>query len=267
MNKPGACGALLLFLYGLFLLLPFPISAMAERDKTPEAGIMVFSPQAVPEEAPPELQRAPRFAILPGGGIRPGDPLTIGYSDDFRETGEFQALLLDSRGKRLGKAPFFNLGPDGEGWEIKAAILAVPSTAESGEAVIRIEGEGGTVKELPLVIEGRDFVSEVIPLDQSNTEIRTKPDPQKTAEAEQLWAILSHTGSPTYSSGPFVPPVTSTMRTSFFGDRRVYLYVSGGSSTSIHAGIDYGVPTGTEVGPAPQVRWSSPVSALSPGIR
>jgi murein DD-endopeptidase MepM/ murein hydrolase activator NlpD len=224
---------------------------MAGQDAAPEAENIAFSLQAVPEEAPAEIpaevQRTPRFAVLPGGGIRPGDPVTIGYSDDFREAGEFRALLLDSRGKRLGTASFFSLGLDEEGWELKAAVLAVPTTAESGPALIRVEGAGGTVKELPLVIERRDFISEVIPLDESNTELRTKPDPQKTAEAEQLWAILSHTGSTVYSSGPFIPPVTSTRRTSFFGDRRVYQYVSGGASTSIHAGIDYGVPRGTEV--------------------
>lgn len=250
--------ALVLILCCVFLGLSFYVSAMAGRDTIPEAESIAFSPQAVPEEAPAEDPRPPRFALLPGSGIRPGDPLTVGYSDDFqktenrdfRGTGDrnFRALLLDSRGKLLGEAPFFNLGLDEEGWEIKAAVLAVPSTAGSGPALIRIEGaEGETVKDLPLVIEKRDFVSERLVLNEANTEIRTKPDPQKTAEAEQLWAILSHTGSTVYTSGPFIPPVTSTRRTSFFGDRRVYQYVSGATSTSIHAGIDYGVPTGTEV--------------------
>jgi murein DD-endopeptidase MepM/ murein hydrolase activator NlpD len=223
---------------------------MGVRDSAPGTGdIPGVSSQTLPDESPAEVQKAPRFALLPGGSIRPGEPVTLGYSDDFREkeSRDFQALLLDSGGKRLGKAPFFSLGTDEDGWELKAAVLAVPSTARIGPALVRIEGTDGIVKELPLVIESRDFVSEVIPFDQSNTDIMTKPDPQKTAEAEQLWAILSHAGSTTYSSGPFVPPVTSTRRTSFFGDRRVYQYVSGAASTSIHAGIDYGVPTGTEV--------------------
>jgi murein DD-endopeptidase MepM/ murein hydrolase activator NlpD len=42
-----------------------------------------------------------------------------------------------------------------------------------------------------------------------------------------------------------MPPVASTRRTSFFGDRRVFKYSNGTSDTSIHAGVDYGVPTGT----------------------
>ncbi|MDR2158602.1 MAG: M23 family metallopeptidase [Treponema sp.] len=222
---------------------------MAESDTAPKAGIVALSPEAVPKEAPAEVLKPPRFALLPGNRIRPGDPLTIGYSAGFQKIGnrDFQAILLDSRGKRLGKAIFFDFGTDGEGRGIKAAVLAVPTTAASGPAVIRIEGAEGAVKDLPLFIEKRDFVSELLLLDEANTDLRTKPDPQKTAEAEQLWAILSHTGSAVYSSGPFIPPVTSTRRTSFFGDRRVYQYVTGGTSTSIHAGIDYGVPIGTEV--------------------
>jgi hypothetical protein len=241
--------ALCISVYGAFLWRPFPVSAMPQWDTAPKAERVALSQEAVPEEAPAEVQKAPRFALLPVGGIRPGDPLTIGYSDDFQKAAheDFQAILLDSRGKNLGKAPFFSLGTDGEGREIKAAVLGVPSTAVSGPAVIRIEGAAGTVKDLPLIIEKRDFVSEVLLLDAANTEIRTKPDPQKTAEAEQLWAILSHAGSAIYTSGPFVPPVTSTRRTSFFGDRRVYRYVTGDTSTSIHAGVDYGVPIGTEV--------------------
>jgi murein DD-endopeptidase MepM/ murein hydrolase activator NlpD len=47
--------------------------------------------------------------------------------------------------------------------------------------------------------------------------------------------------------------VASTRRTSFFGDRRVFKYANGNEDTSIHAGVDYGVPTGT------------PVSACGPG--
>ena len=42
-------------------------------------------------------------------------------------------------------------------------------------------------------------------------------------------------------------PVTSTRRTSFFGDRRLFKYQTGKSDTSEHYGIDFGVPTGTEV--------------------
>jgi murein DD-endopeptidase MepM/ murein hydrolase activator NlpD len=116
-----------------------------------------------------------------------------------------------------------------------------------GERTIRVENSGGIIRELPFIIEEREFIAETIDLNQENTDIRTVPDPQKTAESGELWAILARTGTEIYATGVFLPPVTSTRRTSYFGDRRVYRYVDGSTDTSIHAGVDYGVPTGTEV--------------------
>jgi murein DD-endopeptidase MepM/ murein hydrolase activator NlpD len=144
-------------------------------------------------------------------------------------------------------APFFTYSSEGAGRDILAAVLGLPSTVEPGPFIIRVEAGGRTVQDIPFVVSKRDFIAETIDLDQANTDIRTVPDPQKTRESEQLWAILSSFGGDIYTPGPFTPPVTSTRRTSFFGDRRVYRYASGSTDTSIHAGVDYGVPTGTEV--------------------
>ena len=191
----------------------------------------------------------PRYALIPSNA-RPGEPVTVACSGGgFSSAGEgvLWAALLDSRGRRLSRAAFFSLsGQEGEE-ELRAAVLAVPSTAAAGNAVIRIEAGGGTVRELPFIIDSREFRSETVQLNQGNTDLRTVPDPKKTAEAEQLWAVLSKTGTEIYSGNTFAPPVASTRRTSFYGDRRIYQYANGESDTSIHAGIDYGVPTGTEV--------------------
>jgi murein DD-endopeptidase MepM/ murein hydrolase activator NlpD len=110
-----------------------------------------------------------------------------------------------------------------------------------------VESGGAILWEIPLTIGSREFAAEEIALNPVNTGIRIDPDPQKTTESDQLWVILNRTNRDIYSSGPFVPPVTSTRRTSYFGDRRVYVYSNGGRDTSIHAGVDYGVPTGTAV--------------------
>jgi murein DD-endopeptidase MepM/ murein hydrolase activator NlpD len=126
-------------------------------------------------------------------------------------------------------------------------VLTVPCTAPSGTALIWVENGSGKIGEIQLIIEKRDFISEEIGLDQRNTDLRTQTDPQKTAEADMLWRIITRTGTEIYTSGPFSPPVKSTRRTSFFGDRRVFKYADGSKASSIHAGIDYGVPTGTQV--------------------
>jgi hypothetical protein len=186
----------------------------------------------------------PVFVIIPPAA-RPGEPVTIALSDKSKgRTQTFYAVLLDSRDRQLTKSSFFNLD---EAQGIKAAILAIPSTARIGDALVRIESEGGTIRNLPFIIENRVFQSETIPLNQANTDIRTVPDPQKTIESEILWAIISRMGKEIYSDGLFTPPVTSKRRTSDYGDRRVYLYADGKTDTSIHAGVDCGVPTGTPV--------------------
>jgi murein DD-endopeptidase MepM/ murein hydrolase activator NlpD len=224
----------------LFLLLFAAGSAGGEGNRAPDT--------TADEES--SSNKAPRFALIPENP-RPGEPVTLGFSS---AAGALKtAALLDAQGRRLSRASFFAAPIDYQGSPLMTAVLTVPSTTRPGPAVIRVDDSQGTITEIPLTIADRDFVSEEIELNQTLTNIRTVPDPQKTAESELLWAILSRTGADIYCSGSFIPPVTSTRRTSFFGDRRVFKYADGKQDTSIHAGIDYGVPRGT------------PVSACGPG--
>jgi murein DD-endopeptidase MepM/ murein hydrolase activator NlpD len=195
----------------------------------------------------------PRFAVIPENP-RPGEPVTIAFVPASGGDGEIRAVLVTAAG-RLALTVFFDLDAVVEGRKVKAAVLPIPSTARPGAASIRIELPApGTsaaspilIAELPLSIGAREFVAEEIELNPVLTDIRTAPDPQKTTESNTLWAIISRTGKDIYAAGCFVPPVTSTRRTSFFGDRRVFKYSNGTSDTSIHAGVDYGVPRGTPV--------------------
>jgi murein DD-endopeptidase MepM/ murein hydrolase activator NlpD len=215
----------------------------AQDSDTAYCGLQIAE-MAEPEL--PEPETGPRFAVIPAG-VRPGEPITIAYADDFTGAGDYQAVLLNSRGTRLSRAPLFSFTRTPGGQELKAAILAVPSTVASGAFTVRIEAGGRLVQDIPLTVERRDFVSEVIALDEQNTEIRVAPNPQRDRESQILWAILSRTGTDFYDGGYFLLPVPSTRRTSFFGDRRVFEYTNGTSDTSIHAGVDFGVPMGTEV--------------------
>jgi len=188
-----------------------------------------------------------RYAVVPDNP-RPGEPITVCVSDGAQA----QSAALTVGGKRLTKAAFFLMPAEGEKQPFLAAVLAVPSTAQPGGAVITVEGAAGTIGEIAITITGRDFSAEVIELNAALTGIRTEPDPQKTTEANYLWSILNRTSVDTgqfdaWHLGKFSPPVASTRRTSPFGDRRVYKYSNGNTDTSVHAGIDYGVPTGTAV--------------------
>ena len=244
--KPFSAALLLFFLAGGgSLLYPRPAGDRPDAAAQP-AEPAEFRNFPAPQTAPPEI-RTP-LAFLPESP-RPGEPLTVGYAvPKEAEDGGLRVSLVNARGRRLSRSSFFDIPGDAGGPKLKAAILAVPSTAAPGAALVRVENAAGEVlAEASLTIADRVFAAEEIPLNQANTSLRTVPDPRKTAEAEYLSAILYRTGDAVHTLGPFVPPVTSTRRTSFFGDRRVYRYADGSSDTAIHAGIDYGVPTGTAV--------------------
>jgi murein DD-endopeptidase MepM/ murein hydrolase activator NlpD len=199
--------------------------------------------------------QAPLFAVVPDDP-RPGDPLTVALAEAPPDEPVY-ASLYHENGRRLSRARFFYylsaVRDDGASpvscW---TAVLTVPATAAGGEMTIRLETMNENVTavlaERRVTIAERRFNAEEIALNQSNTDIRTRPDPVKTAQSDELWAILTRTGNTVYSEGPFVPPVAAnTRRTSLFGDRRVYVYSTGARDASIHAGVDYGVPTGTPV--------------------
>ncbi len=94
----------------------------------------------------------------------------------------------------------------------------------------------------------KEFVSETLQLDAANTAIKTDTSTKRSQQIERLNAILFATNADSqYLQTRFVFPVVSKRRTSFYGDRRIYAYSNGKSSTSVHYGIDFGVPTGTVV--------------------
>ena len=101
---------------------------------------------------------------------------------------------------------------------------------------------------LPFSLEYKEFISETIPLDARNTSIKTDSSSTRMKQIEKLNAILGTVNEThIYQTSPYTPPTTATRRTSYFADRRVYAYSDGKSSTSLHYGTDYGIPTGSTV--------------------
>ena len=183
-----------------------------------------------------------RYAVVPDNP-RPGEPVTVAVS---YHAGAKSAVLVQG-GKQVARAAFFPVPAEGGKPPFMAAVLTVPASLKPGEAAITVETAGGIAGEIRIAVAGREFFSDVIELNTVLSGIRTSPDPQKTTEANHLWSILNRTGSDVWHLGRFVPPVSSTRRTGLFGDSRVFKYADGSSDTSFHAGIDYGVPTGTVV--------------------
>jgi len=212
-----------------------------------------------------------KYAVIPESP-RPGDPLTVSINTEVKE-----AVLLVN-GKQAAKARCFLIPgetitiepPQPEPQpqtrrsintrqaapplaqvikqpDVWTAILAVPSTAAGESAVIKLNNGNTTVQEIIITLAPREFRSETIKLTPALTSLVSDPNPQRTKESERLWEILSTTGNEVYHWGQFVMPTASTRRTSQFGTRRINQYADGRAPTSIHAGVDFGTPTGSEV--------------------
>ncbi len=101
---------------------------------------------------------------------------------------------------------------------------------------------------LPSRLKMRNFPEEVLELDERNSNIKTDNSPERIAQIEKLNNILfTSMPSDIFSLKKFTTPTESQRYTAYCGDRRTYIYTNGKSSTSLHYGNDYGVPTGTEV--------------------
>jgi murein DD-endopeptidase MepM/ murein hydrolase activator NlpD len=182
---------------------------------------------------------------------RAGDALMVLLprpSEDAAFSG--QTVLRAPDGRAVKRAAAFPL-PSGKPSPSDACVLGIPMTAAPGTYAIELAGtRGGSPwsASVAVAILGRDFLAEDIPLTAALTSIHADPSPRKDEEARTYAEIISRVDpAGVWQDGPFLPPVASERRTSHFGDKRRYLYATGGTATSLHAGIDFAAPTGTPV--------------------
>ena len=193
---------------------------------------------------------------------QPGDAVFVRLSLKFdgavrKETLKNPAAVLQLfKGKeRAATAQFFFTHPKNRSAETTEMLAGIPlstwlSDEETYSLKVIISTGDAQKKEitLPFSIQKKQFVSERIVLDARNTGIRKDVSPERRAQSEKLNKILEMvTPQDVYTLKPFTIPVDSKRITSGFGDRRVFEYTDKKTSTSLHYGIDYGVPTGTPV--------------------
>ena len=193
---------------------------------------------------------------------QPGDAVFVRLSMKVPETTSDKtsqkptAVLQLFKGKeRAATAQFFFTNPQNRSAETTEMLAGIPlSTWLSGEETYSLKviiSTGDAQKKeitLPFGIQKKQFVSERIVPDARNTGIRKDVSPERRAQSEKLNKILETViPQDVYTLKPFTIPVDSKRITSGFGDRRVFEYTDKKTSTSLHYGIDYGVPTGTPV--------------------
>lgn len=167
-----------------------------------------------------------------------------------REALEYlEAELRDGRGASLVKARGFALARGGREWSF---LLGVPSTLEAGSYTLTLRGgrqDGrfflhiGTIRVLP-----KSFLFEQIAFNQALTQLAVQPDPRKEEEFLRLRKVLADFDpGALWHWGRLLVPVADGRVTSRFSDHRLYRYTDGGSSQSMHNGIDLAAPEGTPV--------------------
>ncbi len=189
--------------------------------------------------------------------LAPGDPLSTHVTSAAPLVELELAVELEDGERVVGHGFAVRRGLAGTTW---AAVLGIPSTAPSGSARLTVSGRftgsapeeaARVLHEQSIIIDEREFAVEEIALNTSLSNLRRTTDPRRKAESWDLWLLLNASRPvewPHY--GPLRLPLGDVRRTGGFGDRRLYRYADGNTATTIHNGVDFGVPTGTVVAAA-----------------
>ncbi len=187
--------------------------------------------------------------------VLPGDPVFIRMSFENvkakKKTFAPSATAeLKAGEKTVGSSAFYPIPKKGS-FEFLTG-LPTSSWAKSGEWTIVVRytvgDENEKTFELPLLMGEKEFESGVITLNQTMDKISKNTSPEKVAQSKKLNDIINSINSESvYNLKKFTLPVKSTRRTTAFAERIIYKYPGGKESTTTHAGIDFGVPTGTEI--------------------
>ena len=190
--------------------------------------------------------------------LAPGDPLST-HVTSATPLAEIDLAVELADGERVvGHGFAVRRGPAGTTW---AAVLGIPSSAPAGRARLTISGLLAAsasqdearvlLHEQSIVIGEREFAVEEIALNTSLSNLRRTTDPRRQAESWDLWLLLNESRPVEWPHfGPLRLPLGDVRRTGDFGDRRLYRYADGNTATTIHNGVDFGVPTGTVVAAA-----------------
>lgn len=193
--------------------------------------------------------------------IVPGDAvfvrMTFQYGKNLKKARtepEKSAILQLFKNKKLvDKSVFYSLNKPSKKSAPVDFLTGLPlsSWLDDGDYTLKVTfylDDSAKEFELPVYFESREFDSETVELDAANTAIKTNNSPERAAQIDKLNTILETSmTSDIFNLKPFTSPTESTRYTAHFGDRRVYAYSNGKSSTSLHYGNDYGIPTGSEV--------------------
>ena len=201
-------------------------------------------------------------SLIYNQNAKPGEAICSRFSIKFsknlkkKNSLDFKAnLLLFCEGKKIDSSQFYLISAKNKKNQHGEYFTALPLSTwldskkhYEAKVILKVNNLEEKQLTLPFTLQETDFNSETLNLNKDNTDIKTNMSPERLSQIERLNAILySVNPENVYTTKPFILPIDSDRHTAWFGDRRVYKYVTGKSETSLHYGNDYGVPEGSEV--------------------
>jgi len=203
-------------------------------------------------EAPPSVAQGRPFVVVVNGAAPSSTTARLVYADGA-DGPAFPAFVPPAKPSAGGRAVIGD-GPSAREPYPRGLCLvlaAVPLDAPVGPAALMVESAGAAPIRIAMDILPGGFLDEDIALDQSLTDIVESTEARKAEEARRLRDLLAYVDpAGVWLDSGFARPVASERRTAFYGDHRRYLRAGGGVTVGIHAGVDYGCPTGTPVSAA-----------------
>ncbi|MBP5402454.1 MAG: M23 family metallopeptidase [Treponema sp.] len=157
--------------------------------------------------------------------------------------------------KTISESNFFSLNPKKKMKNVSEMLSGIPTWStvkpqEDTKIVITFsynEEETETF-EFPVIFAPKDYLEETLHLNESLTDLVSKPSPEKKEQSRVLNETLQTIDSESvYDLTPFIKPTAGKRITSEFGQTRKLIYKNGKTAPSYHAGIDYGIPEGSEI--------------------
>ncbi|MGN0740074.1 MAG: M23 family metallopeptidase [Treponema sp.] len=167
--------------------------------------------------------------------------------------------------KRIAKADFYFIKNDGQNdFQLLTGLpmWSWEKANPTAKIIIKcsVNGQQNLI-ELPVSIEPKKYPHERIQLNESLSDLVSTPSPEKKEQSRVLNELLQTVNKDAvYEVTGFIRPTDKTRITSEFGQTRTFIYNNGKESPSYHAGLDFGIPTGSEVfacgaGKVVMARW------------
>lgn len=124
-------------------------------------------------------------------------------------------------------------------------------TTEKQESVSNLKSK--TIKRyfkiFQVTLLDKEFRNDIIKLNEKLTNLRTEGVGERKKESLALWGIFNTFRDNSVHEDSFFekPLKASSIVTSYFGDRRKFMYACGNTAKSVHNGIDMAIKAGTPV--------------------